>query len=371
MTKKIHDNSMGQSERNSELNEPIPDRMRTLIVKEDGELEVKEVPIPGYGPKQALVKMISCGICNGTDAKLIHGKFKGYTSDMYPVMLGHEGVGRVVETGAEVKGLKTGDIVLLPFVYADETRYGSCSSGWGAFSEYGVVYDRTAYSKEEEIPDCAWAQTVLPDGIDPVDAAMIVTFREVLSALKRFGIQQEHKVVVFGCGPVGRTFLKFLSLSGTTEVIAFDVTDEKAEAALECGAKYAFNSRKTDVEKTVWEVFTEGADYVLDAAGIPEIMNQAMCLIRDGGYICCYGIAPVTRHELDWSRAPYNWNLCFQQFPSKKEEGAVTDTILQWIGEGKLDLKGYISDYFQFQEILSAFRKLERREITGKGIVIF
>ena len=94
--------------------------MKTLIVTTDGLIEKAEVPMPAYGPKQALVKTVACGICNGTDAKLIHRKFKGVPLSEYPLMLGHEGVGKVVETGAECVSLKKGD-------YAASLRgYGSC-----------------------------------------------------------------------------------------------------------------------------------------------------------------------------------------------------------------------------------------------------
>ena len=124
-----------------------------MIVDENGVLSVKEIPKPRYGAHQALVKMISCGICNGTDAKLIHQKFKGVARSEYPLMLGHEGVGRVVEVGKDVTGYQIGDVVLLPFVDADETLYGKLGSDWGAYSEYAVVNDR--YAQGHDIPECA------------------------------------------------------------------------------------------------------------------------------------------------------------------------------------------------------------------------
>jgi D-arabinose 1-dehydrogenase-like Zn-dependent alcohol dehydrogenase len=49
------------------------EKMKTLIVEKDGSLAVKEVSLPEYNDCQALVKTLSCGVCNGTDAKLIHG----------------------------------------------------------------------------------------------------------------------------------------------------------------------------------------------------------------------------------------------------------------------------------------------------------
>lgn len=73
--------------------------------------------------------------------------------------------------------------------------------------------------------------------------------------------------------------------------------------------------------------------------------------------------------NLDWSKAPYNWQLQFQQFPSKI--GEANAQILAWIRSGVIDLKDYISDYFRFEDDLEAFEKLEKREIKKKGIVVF
>lgn len=344
--------------------------MKSLIVNQDGSLEVKEIPKPRYTSKQALVKTISCGICNGTDAKLIHRKFKGVEMDQYPLMLGHEGVGEVVEVGSEVTGYHIGDKVLLPFVDADPENYGELGSAWGAFSEYAVVNDLSAFSGENA-PECAYAQTILPEDIDPVDGAMIVTLREVLSSIKRFGIQANQSVAVFGCGPVGLTFIKFMSILGVHPIIAFDVKEEKREEALKRGADYYFNSKECDPKEEIRRICPDGVQFVLDAVGMTSLINQAMEYICDGGKICCYGIAPVCSMEIDWEKAPYNWQLQFQQFPSKKEEGEATNQVLAWIKSGIIDLKDYISDYFRADEILDAFEKLEKREISKKGIVIY
>ena len=344
--------------------------MKTLVVDKQGKCNLQEIPVPKYTSKQALVKMIACGICNGTDGKLIHHSFKGFGEADYPLMLGHEGVGRVVEVGSEVTKYKVGDVVLLPFVDADEELYGDLKSGWGAFSEYGVIHDETAYAPGEA-PECAFAQTIVPEDIDAVDSAMIITLREVLSSIKRFGMTPGHSVVVFGCGPVGLTFVRFLHLLGVEKIVALDIVDEKLLTAKKNGATYTYNSMNCDVKAVVRELYPEGVDFVLDAVGNNSIINQGMSLIKDGGKICCYGIAPKSYAEIDWTEAPYNWTLQLQQFPSKVEEGECTDQVLSWIRSGEIDLKDYISDYFTFENVLDAFEKLEQRQIAKKGIVVF
>lgn len=79
--------------------------MKTLVVERDGRITVHEVNKPRYNEYQALVKTIACGMC-GTDIKLIHRTFKGFPESVYPIMLGHEGVGEVVEWAPRSKALK-------------------------------------------------------------------------------------------------------------------------------------------------------------------------------------------------------------------------------------------------------------------------
>lgn len=343
--------------------------MKSLIVTEQGNLEIREIRKPRINEKQALVKTIACGMC-GTDVKLIHRTFKGFPQSVYPIMLGHEGVGEVVEVGADVKGLKVGDKVLLPFVDPDEELYGKLGSGWGAMSEYAVVHDPLAY-EEGEAPDCAYAQTVLEEDIDPVDAVMIVTFREVLSNIRYFGVQPEDSIAVVGCGPVGLTFIKFLSLLGVKNLIAVDITDEKLELAREKGAVYTINSKTQDLEKEIRTQYPDGVDYVLDAVGLPFVVNQAMGLIKDRGSVLCYGVPEKEEITIDFSKASYNWSVIFQQMPRKKEEGEAHQQVIQWIREGKLVLKDFISDYFPFNDSVEAYEKLLRKEIMKKGIITF
>ena len=342
------------------------EKMKTLIVEKDGSLAVKEVSLPEYNDCQALVKTLSCGVCNGTDAKLIHRAFKNFGPDKYPLMLGHEGVGRVVAVGKKVKTFKEGDLVLLPF--AGPIDGYEC--GWGSYSEYGVVcdpkWDESAYGPT---PECAFGQTVLPPDTDPVDAAMIITLREVLSSIKRFGIKANDSIVVFGCGPVGLTFIKFLSLLGAHPIIALDIIDEKLEDAKSKGADYAFNSKDPSYKEKIREICPDGVKFVLDAVGVSAIINMAMPLLYDQGKICCYGISPNLSMEINWAEAPYNWQLQFQQFPSKVEEGEAHNQVMNWLKAGIIDLKDYISDYFDFEDILAAFEKLEKKQIAKKCII--
>ena len=346
--------------------------MRSLVVNQAGKLEIKEVSAPKYNEYQALVKMESCGVCNGTDTKLIHGNFKRF--DTYPAILGHEGVGRVVEIGSKARNLKVGDLVLLPFLEGKSDEY---FSAWGAYSEFAVVGDGKAMIEDgkgmgsEGFSEAYFAQSVLPQNIDPVSASMIITFREVLSAAKRFDFKENKSIVIFGAGPVGLSFVRFAKLLGMGPIIVFDILEEKLTEAVKLGADYVFNSTKVDVKESMLSIISEGADFVLDAVGINQLINQAMELVKYNGKICCYGISPKLSMELDWSKAPYNWTLQFVQWPSKLEEAEAHAQIMNWIQMGVLNPEDFISDVIEFENILEAFKLIEERKAKKKIVIKF
>ena len=341
--------------------------MKSYVVYADGTRRIEEMPMPGYGEYDCLVQILSCGVCKGTDTKIIHGKFKGI--DDYPVVLGHEGVGRVVEKGSKVRNFEIGDMVLMPY-WSDvpEGYY----SGWGTYSEYNVITDALAMEADGlKADEFAYGQRKLPADFDPVSSAMIITFREVLSTMKRFGIQSGKSLVVLGMGPVGLSFVQFAKLLGVGPVIAIGNSDEKLDLAAARGADHLINSKKTDIVKAVRDILPDGVDYALDAVGSVDFINQALDMIVPDGKICIYGISEQSNTNVDWSRCPYNWTLHFHQFPSKKAESEAHDQIVSWIKEGVLDPADYISHVFDFEDIDKAFEKIERHEPMMKMVIRF
>lgn len=343
--------------------------MKALTVNHNKKLTVIDLPKPKYNKNQALVKLVSCGIC-GTDQSLIEQKFKGFTEDNYPLVLGHEGVGRIVEVGSDVKHFEVGDIVLLPFNDKEGIAYDGIDYGWGAFAEYGVVNDFSV-TEQFDFPEAVYAQQVIPNHIDTKEAAMLVTLREVYSAVNYFQIETDASVVIIGSGPVAQTFTKVMQLMGIQSIIAVVRNDKKEEIMYEYGATSVVNTSKENLKEKIKKQYPDGVDFVLDAVGTSTIVNDAMHLIKDRGEILCYGVPKSSQMNLDWSGAPYNWKLNFQQMPSKEEEGKSLQSILQWIEEGKINLTDFISDYYDFEEVVQAFKDYTEGKITKKAVIVF
>lgn len=342
--------------------------MKSYVVYEDQTCKiVDDMPMPKYGDYDALVKIESCGVCNGTDTKIIHGVFKGI--ETYPVVLGHEGVGRVVALGDKVKNYEIGDLVLMPYWSDVPEGY---TSGWGTYSEYNIVTDAIAMENDGLIPDeFAYGQRKLPRDFDPVSSAMIITFREVLSTMKYFGFEANKSLVVLGLGPVGLSFVQFAKLTGMHPIIAIDISDEKLELAKKYGADFTINSKKEDIIETVKKICPEGVDFSLDAVGVSDFINTSLEIIKDDAKVCVYGISANKTQMVDWTKSPQNWQLHFHQFPSKKAESDAHDQIVSWIKMGILNPNDYISHVYDFCDIDKAFENIKNRVPMMKMVIKF
>ncbi|MEK3978532.1 zinc-binding dehydrogenase [Psychrobacillus sp. FSL K6-2836] len=334
--------------------------MKTFVVHSSNQFSIEEVPVPEITSKQALVKTLACGIC-GTDATIIEQSFKGFHISDYPMMLGHEAVGEVVKIGSEVTSFQIGDIVMLPFTPAIAGN-NPFSSGWGAFSEYGVVDDVQSYKSIEEIPETAYAQKKLPSWISVKEAPVLVTLREVYSAIQHFGIQKGQSIVVYGSGTVAITFVKLMRLLGIENITAVVRSEEKGKLLSKFGAEVVIDSSVGSVKTQLLKRNSQGVDFVLDAVGSEAIINEGLSLLKDRGEVLCYGVPKSTALKLNLEDAPYNWNINFQQMPRKEEEGACHEQIIQWVEEGKIVLSDFIFATYPFERITEAFEDY----LTGK-----
>ncbi len=349
--------------------------MKALAVTKELKLEVVEVPYPKLLDDCVITKTISCGVCNGTDMKIIHGKFKGI--DQYPLLLGHEAIGEVVEVGKNVKQWKLGDLITLPFMEGKDENdcYAGYHNGWCAYSEYTMARDWMAMADMGCGPgtkgfwDGYYTQKLFPKDLDPIYGSMCLTFREVLAAIRGFGFKPGQSVVIFGAGPVGLTFTRMCKLLGLGPVIVTDIISSKKDDANKQKADYFIDGSKEDVVDAVKRILPDGADYVVDAVGVNAIINTAMKLVKDSGKICVYGISPNLGMNLDWSQAPYNWTLQFSQFPIKKEEGDAHEQVMSWVQMGVLNPEDFVSHIIPFSNILDAFTMLENK-VPCKKIVI-
>ena len=315
--------------------------MKGLVVYRDGSMKVEELPEPVIGDYQALVQNLSCGICNGTDFKLIHAAFKGF--DTYPAVLGHESVGRVVEVGSKVTSFKPGDLVLRSIL--EKVEDDSFASGWGSFAEYGVVGDIAAMKADgrDDYYDIYLAQQIVPAHLDPHQAVMLITLKEVLSGLQRFGVGEGHSVLIHGAGPVGLSMVRFAKLKGAAKVVVSEPNAGRRQRATKLGADVVIDPKAEDLIDRAKELEADGFDFVIDAVGINRLMTDSLKIVKFNGTVGVYGIAAETSAQIDWADAPYNWAIHFVQWPTFEDEAAVHDEVLRLVESGEIDLSDFVT----------------------------
>ncbi|TPQ20678.1 zinc-dependent alcohol dehydrogenase [Streptomyces sporangiiformans] len=241
-------------------------------------VEVVDVERPVPGPKDALVRIRACGIC-GTDVTFLHmGGMPARAhagGDIVPVPLGHEPAGEIVETGAEVTGLKAGDRVVINPQDAPTGIIG-CGGKYGGMSEYLLIENAEAGKSVAVFPD------TVPFEVASLNEPMAVARH----CVNRSEAGPGDKVVVFGAGPIGLGAAIWLKLRGVEHVVVADVIPSRLEKALAVGADAVIDSATEDVTTRLTELHGQaanalgqprpGTDIYIDAAGVPAVINTTV-----------------------------------------------------------------------------------------------
>jgi threonine dehydrogenase-like Zn-dependent dehydrogenase len=337
--------------------------MRAVAVVEPNQVEIVELNKPQAGPYQALVRTEVAYLCNATDGKLVAGHFPGVTR--YPLVLGHESAGIVEAVGAKVRNFQVGDRVVggLVFDFGDP-QY---SSGWGGFCEYTLANDHDAMVADGVADaqhgwfECYEIQRKVDPDIPPEAAGLLCTWREVYGGFGDFQLQRGNDLLVFGAGPVGLSFVKFGRLLDLGFIGVVDPLLHKRQKAAAMGANVTFapDADLPDVVRQRNKPF----DAVIDAVGVPAILNAALPLIKMGGTIGVYGVITDETITIEKSKGPYNFNLFVHQWPTRHREHAAQRPLSQWIRQGRLKAEEFVTHEFPLERIGDALDAVRRGEV--------
>ena len=207
--------------------------MLAAVVEQPGQLVVREVPDLTIAPTECLLQTLACAICNSTDHKILHGRFRYTGADAYPGLLGHEALGRVIECGSEVTSFQEGDLVFRPMARYAPGAGPTCM--YGGLAQFGKLTDPAHGGPPYH--------QIVPRDLDPADATMMITLKETLSWLQRWPVQPNHSLVVLGSGPVGLSFAWFARMLGCHPVLVLGRRDEPLQRALSLGIDAVINTR--------------------------------------------------------------------------------------------------------------------------------
>ncbi|MEE9274520.1 MAG: alcohol dehydrogenase catalytic domain-containing protein, partial [bacterium] len=251
------------------------------VFQAPGRLALEERPRPRPGPGEALIEVGACAIC-GSDLHLFDGHMR---RGRFPVVPGHEFMGRVIELGEGVNGIAPGVRACIEnHISCGECAF--CRSGrvnlCTAARTIGVNVDG-AYSQHVVVP--AKCVIPLPDGIDDASGAVMQTLGTGHHAVTaRARLEAGETAVILGAGPVGLCALASARLAGA-RVIVFDTVKERIEAARRMGAEEALDAAAGDPLEAVHGLTGgAGADAVLEVVGgaQEETLRLAVRMLRPG-----------------------------------------------------------------------------------------
>jgi threonine dehydrogenase-like Zn-dependent dehydrogenase len=329
--------------------------MRGIFVTAKDETEILELPAPEIGPYEALVQVEACGICNSTDWKIIEGEF---VSGTYPVLLGHESVGRVVEVGSKVRSFRAGDRVLRSNLRDEHVPYPGGRSCWGGFVEQAIVTD--VWAKEDvEYNAFPHPQQIVPPHTSPAQAVASITLKETISCLDNSHVSPGQSLAIVGTGPVAQALTLLAKLSGMTPVVVFGRRDRWAELFAGLGADgYAAGDPLSgeDVPSDVRAILDGGGfDRAIEAVGSRAALSRCLDVVKADGRVNLYGVAPES--------APYpaGEELDGRVFRGQVAEAEAHDRLFDWVARGEVNLDDWISHRLPWTEYRRGFEMVERK----------
>ncbi|MDR0732431.1 MAG: alcohol dehydrogenase catalytic domain-containing protein [Treponema sp.] len=345
--------------------------MKALVVKEPGTMVIDDIEKPLPGPGYILAKVLHCGIC-ATDVSIAKGTLdlgKG-NEPVYPVRIGHEWSGRIVETGAGTKKLKVDDVVISETGYScgvceyclrgeihkcvEGRSVGTIGNCWpGAFAEYMLMPERLTFR--------------VPDNV-PVDTAALVEPASIgFYGLTRTPIGPGTTLLVVGTGPISLGGMACARGLGSGKIILAGRKEAKLAVGKALGADVLVNMEKEDLTEAVMrETRGRGADVVMDGTGAPDLLNLSVSLTRGSGYIVLPGFYEQLINDFAID------NIIARNITLVGAAGA-TDMqrrILDMLSLGRIDLKPMITHRYPFDQVLDAFKAVGEKNDSRIKIMI-
>lgn len=345
---------------------------------------IVEVTLADPGPGQVLIKLIATGLCH-SDQHVLDGSHQ----TALPIILGHEGIGEIVEIGEGVTDFAVGDRVI-PFLVPDCGKCPLCLSGRTNMCvefQARMAAPTTPFSLDGQpvgqfmgIGSFAEMTVVQADMLikvselaDPVKACCIAcgVTTGIGAATISARVSPGTSVAVFGTGGVGLSVIQGARLAGATTIIAVDINDAKRSVAEELGATHFVNPRDVgDAVAEVRRLTGMGADFTFECVGIPALARQALEASNPvWGLSVCVGVMP-TGSEL--STVPFNlmsgrhWTGSFMGGAKRADVGRLVEMFVA----GDYSLDALVSHRLKLEEINHGFAMMKSGEAV-RSVVEF
>ncbi len=340
--------------------------MRQAVLLTPGDIEIREIPMPGeLKPNEILLRIHNIGVC-GSDIHVFHGKHPFVTK--YPVIQGHEYSGQVVKVGSAVKAVKPGmKATARPQVVCGKCapclrgQYNVCQN----LTVQGFVANGSAQDYFVVTEDRIVA---VPDNVSYEQAALIEPAAVGAHSTLRAGDLHGKNVVVAGSGTIGNLIAQFAIARGAKKVLVTTAkSDFRLGIAKQCGISETANLSKESFPDAVERVFgEEGFQVGIEAAGAQGAVTDLIAGVENGGTVIIVGVFeenPVVNmgflgeHELNV--------LGSMMYRHEDYVEAV-----QFIADGRLKTTPLITSRFSFEQYLDAYHFIEKEGDKSLKVMI-
>ncbi len=322
--------------------------MKAVLFPQAETISVETVPDPRCAPDEVIVKVANSGIC-GTDIHIYRNEYMS----QFPLIPGHEFSGTVVEMGKEVTDLQMGDrVVVDPNLYCGHCDFcrneqANHCSNWqgigitrsGGFAEYVNVPAKAAYK--------------LPDSLSDTQAAFVEPLACVVWALKRLSVYPADKILLLGSGPMGLLLIQALRHGNASQITAVDRQPARLQLAQQMSANQTVIA-DAEQPKHLKDIAPNGYDVVIDATGVPAVIEGAFQYLRPRGQFLQFGVTPMTAkiqispYEIfrnDWTIIG-SFALCYTFLPA-----------MAWLENGVIDVTPLVSHQLMLSDFATGFEQ--------------
>jgi uncharacterized zinc-type alcohol dehydrogenase-like protein len=251
------------------------------------------------GPDDVSIDIMFCGICH-SDIHQARNEWGG--GSLYPMVPGHEILGRVSEIGANVKKFKTGDLVGVGCFVDSCRECEACKEGIEQYCEVGMVPTYNGKDKQGTLTFGGYSEKItvdsnyvlhIPENLDPAAAAPLLCAGITLySPLRHWNVQKGQKVGIIGLGGLGHMGVKLASAMGA-HVVMITTSPDKAQDAKKLGASDVLISK----DPKQMEAHANSFDLIIDTVPVTHDLNPYIALLKRDKTIVIVGpLDPVDVH---------------------------------------------------------------------------
>ncbi len=322
-------------------------------------LIIEEVPIPSVSADQILVKIRASGVCH-TDLHAVSGDWPIKPS--LPFIPGHEGAGEVIAVGANIKYIKEGDCVGVPWLHTACGHCDFCFTGWETLCN---LQKNTGYSVNGCYAEYVLADpnyvVHLPPQLDFVASASILCAGlTAYKGIKETDTKPGEWLVVSGIGGLGHMAIQYAKAMGL-HVIAIDIHESQLKLAKHLNADIVINATiENPVDKVQKEI--KGAHGVLVTAVSSESFSQAVSMLRRHGTVSLVGLPP----------GDFKLSIFDMVLNRKTVRGSIVGSrkdlaeCLAFAAEGKVSVHYTLK---RLEDINDIFTKMKSGEIQGRMVM--